>query len=290
MLDRHGSRVILCFAVLFTGVPVFLLSFTGSLAYFYIFYCTARMNFTGPYDIGIYGSIVNWFVRRRTFATSVSTLAMMSGLVAMPLIAHFVIEASGWRTAWVVIGMSVLVVGLLPCWLLLVRRPEDMELRPDGDLPDVSLRGAPPAPGVAASVVEDTPEGEPAYTRREAVATPAFWLLSLFTLLVYPVQAGVSLHQAPLLIEHGLAPGVAAAAVSTFSLVSALAGFAYGQWPRRVPMNLALVITGAALGVSCLVMRVADSLPVYRARLGKPPHPVPFSQELTGATLRTVSD
>ncbi|SDY20723.1 lytic transglycosylase domain-containing protein [Citreimonas salinaria] len=35
------------------------------------------------------------------------------------------------------------------------------------------------------------------------------------------------------------------------------------------------------------VMRVAESLPVYRARLGKDPHPVPFSQELAGATLAT---
>ncbi|WP_420568747.1 lytic transglycosylase domain-containing protein [Thalassovita sp.] len=33
------------------------------------------------------------------------------------------------------------------------------------------------------------------------------------------------------------------------------------------------------------VMRVAESLPVYRARLGKAPHPVPFSAELTGATI-----
>ncbi|MGH1353795.1 MAG: lytic transglycosylase domain-containing protein [Thalassovita sp.] len=33
------------------------------------------------------------------------------------------------------------------------------------------------------------------------------------------------------------------------------------------------------------VMRVAESLPVYRARLGKNPHPVPFSAELTGATI-----
>jgi soluble lytic murein transglycosylase len=38
------------------------------------------------------------------------------------------------------------------------------------------------------------------------------------------------------------------------------------------------------------VMRVAESLPVYRARLGKDPHPVPFSQELTGATFRPPSD
>ncbi|MCH2094296.1 MAG: lytic transglycosylase domain-containing protein [Rhodobacteraceae bacterium] len=33
------------------------------------------------------------------------------------------------------------------------------------------------------------------------------------------------------------------------------------------------------------VMRVTESLPVYRARLGQPPHPVPFSQELAGSTL-----
>lgn len=34
------------------------------------------------------------------------------------------------------------------------------------------------------------------------------------------------------------------------------------------------------------VMRVTESLPVYRARLGRDPHPVPFSQELVGDTLR----
>ncbi|AUQ65424.1 Soluble lytic murein transglycosylase [Phaeobacter inhibens] len=33
------------------------------------------------------------------------------------------------------------------------------------------------------------------------------------------------------------------------------------------------------------VMRVTESLPVYRARLGKPPLPVPFSKELAGSTL-----
>ncbi|WP_317056734.1 lytic transglycosylase domain-containing protein [Roseovarius rhodophyticola] len=38
------------------------------------------------------------------------------------------------------------------------------------------------------------------------------------------------------------------------------------------------------------VMRVAESLPVYRARLGRDPHPVPFSQELTGSTFSAALD
>ncbi|MCH2250468.1 MAG: lytic transglycosylase domain-containing protein, partial [Cognatishimia sp.] len=33
------------------------------------------------------------------------------------------------------------------------------------------------------------------------------------------------------------------------------------------------------------VMRVAESLPIYRARLGKDPLPVPFSQEIKGSTM-----
>ena len=37
------------------------------------------------------------------------------------------------------------------------------------------------------------------------------------------------------------------------------------------------------------IMRVTESLPVYRARLGKDPLPVPFSEELRGATLRAYA-
>ena len=33
------------------------------------------------------------------------------------------------------------------------------------------------------------------------------------------------------------------------------------------------------------IMRVTESLPVYRARLGKDPLPIPFYEELVGSTL-----
>ncbi|WP_127113552.1 lytic transglycosylase domain-containing protein [Shimia sediminis] len=36
------------------------------------------------------------------------------------------------------------------------------------------------------------------------------------------------------------------------------------------------------------VMRVSESLPVYRARLGNNPHPVPFSKELVGSTVKPI--
>lgn len=240
-LDRNGARAVLCLAVLLTGIPVLLLSFTHAFAWFFFFYCIARMSFAGPYDLGIFGSVVGWFVRRRALATSIATLSMMAGLVSMPLIAHVTMLAGGWRAAWLAVGATVLVAGFVPAWLLHVRRPEDLGLRPDGE----PARESGPAAAAYA---------EPAYTRAEALRTPAFWLLGLFTLFVYPVQSGISLHQAPLLIERGLDPTVAATAVSSFALLSAIAGFAYGFWPRRVPLRYALALVGASLAASVVLM------------------------------------
>src|SRR3546814_7601433 len=88
-----------------------MLSFVESLVVFYLLFCDARMNFAGPYDIGIYGAVNNWFVARRAQAASIATLAQMLGLVAMPLIAHAAILADGWRNGWLAVGATVLIVG-----------------------------------------------------------------------------------------------------------------------------------------------------------------------------------
>src|SRR6185312_15006078 len=88
MLDRDGARKVLCLAILTTGLANLGLAFTGALPLFYLLFCIARMNFAGPFDLGIYGAVNNWFVSRRAFATGIATLAQMAGLVALPLIAQ----------------------------------------------------------------------------------------------------------------------------------------------------------------------------------------------------------
>jgi MFS family permease len=232
VLDRRGARLILCLAVLGTGVACMALSLTQSLLVFYLLFCFARMIWAGPFDLGLYGALNNWFVARRTLATSIATLAQMSGLVALPIIAQLAMRDGGWRSGWLAVGAMVLIVGFVPVWLLVVRRPEDVGLLPDRVIP-----GAKPA----------TPE--PRFSRGQAMRTRAFWLLALYTVLVYPVQAGVSLHQAPHLIERGLSPLVAATVISFFSAMSAVASFGLGFAPRRWPVRYAMSVSGVLLAV-----------------------------------------
>ena len=98
LLDRHGSRLVLCGAVLVNATVLVLLSFTPSLLIFYLLFCIGRMSWAVPFDLGIYGAISNWFVERRAFAAAAATMAQMAGLVAMPLIAQFAIEHDSWRS------------------------------------------------------------------------------------------------------------------------------------------------------------------------------------------------
>ena len=244
MLDRHGARLALCLAVLLTGIAMMLLSLTQSLLVFYLLFCVARMNWAGPFDLGIYGGVSNWFVARRALATSIATLAQMAGLVAMPLIAQLAMRQHGWRGGWLAIGSVTLLIGFLPVWLLMVRRPEDLGLRPD-DRPGTGT--ASPQAGRAAYL-------EPSFSRKEAIGTPAFWLLLLYTVLVYPVQAGVSLHQAAHLIERGIEPNIAAMIVSTFSLMSAVASVACSLLPRSLPLRYPLAMIGGFLTAGTLAM------------------------------------
>jgi cyanate permease len=145
----------------------------------------------------------------------------------------------------VALGAVTLIVGLLPAWLFLARRPEDLGLLPDGARPAAATAET---SGAAATVMEAR------FSREQAVRTPAFWLLMLYTALVYPVQAGVGLHQAPHLIERGIAPTSAALIVGAFSLMSGVAAMACGFLPRRLQIRYPLAITGGMLALGALIM------------------------------------
>lgn len=248
LVDRHGARTLLMWAVMAMAIGCLLLATVESLPLFYLYFCLARTSFAGPFDLGIYGALNNWFVRLRPIATSISTLWFMVGLTAMPLIGHFAMGAGGdWRWGWVAIAATVVIMGFVPTALLLLRRPEDIGLKPDG--------GVAAKAGAAAS----SSEVEPNFSRAQALRTRAFWALLAFTFLAYPVQAGVSLHQAPHLIELGLSPIIAATVVSTFSAVSGVVGFLVGPIVRPIGVRWMLCMVAGFLAAAAFFMNQIET-------------------------------
>lgn len=241
-VDNHGPRVILSVSAVVIALAALALSQVTTLIGFYIAFAIARLTFASPFDIGISGSMANWFLRLRARAMSYITLSYTLGLAAMPMAAQATMNVFDWRMAWVTIAVLVLVIGALPNFLFMRRRPEDYGLVPDG-------AQASPAQSRA-----DGARPEPRYTRAQALRTPSLWLLMGFSAFLFPCQAGISLHQAPHLIESGLSPTVAAAIVSTYSIVAAISGLGYARLVRVLAIRHCLSLAAMAIAVSAVAM------------------------------------
>ena len=124
----------------------------------------------------------------------------MAGLVAMPLIAQLAMRDHAWRAGWLAIGVTVLAIGFVPVWLLMVRRPEDLGCSPTTQR-HRRRRDARQLAGAVRADLHPAAGGPHLGVLAAARAIPS---------LVYPVQAGVSLHQAANLIEHGITATMAA--------------------------------------------------------------------------------
>lgn len=244
LVDRRGPRLILVVSTLVIAGACFALAGTESLLAFYIAFAIGRMTFLGPMDIGPTAAMAKWFVRQRARAMSFMSLGHYVGLALLPLLAQFVINEHGWRAGWVSLGVVVLLIGTLPVALFIVGRPEDVGLEPDGHRTGAGEEGN----GRSAA------HEEYSFTLREALRTPVMWLLMVYSGLIFMVQAGMSLHQAPHLVQAGLSPTVAASIVSVFSLSAAGSTLLVGILGHRLPAQIGLVIGALIVGISTVLM------------------------------------
>ena len=246
LFDRHGSRTLLvASAVVMSGCCVALAG-TQGLLWFYVAFGISRLMFSTPFEIGTTSAVTKWFVRRRARAMSLLIMSTGVGLTIAPLVVAAAIDIAGWRAAWLTLAVIAIVFGVLPQWFLLVRRPEDIGLTPDGSAP---------RPETPAATSRAAGPAEINFTRTQALRTSTLWLMMVYTLLVFPVQAGVSLHQAPYLIERGISPTIAATIVSSFSLAGALSSLLFGYLGDRVPVRAALAASAALLALGAVTMR-----------------------------------
>ncbi len=253
LVDRYGARLVLFASVLILGISTISLAWATVPAAFYLAYGVGRVIFSSPVQIGSSVVVSRWFIRMRGRATGILFWSHSVGLVAFPLIASVVIGASGWRDAWIVLGILVWAIALLPTGLLLVQQPEDVGLQPDGDAPL-------PAGAVAAVSAGAAPAaGEPVWTLREAMRTPALWMFAAATGSVFLVQAGVNTHLAAYLRDQGLSAAFAGFGISLNAAFLGLGSLFWGWMTERFAPRYVMAAIAVIVGGSSALFIIADS-------------------------------
>ena len=242
IIDRYGSGVVLAIISTIAGICGIGLSLVTQQWMFYSLYIPGRAVFAGPLELGTSTAISNWFIRRRPFALALLSVWQGIGLASMPLVAQIIISGWGWRTSWAALGMYTLALGVLPVFLLMVRRPEDIGLEADAPA-NPRPTDSDPEPEEPSTRPTDA-RSELNLTVREAMHTRAFWLLALFSMAGFIVQAGVSLHQVAHFINQGVPGPAAALTASTFAIAQTIGVIAWATLARRIPLRFLLSAAG----------------------------------------------
>ena len=257
LIDRYGSGVLLSASSAVVGLCAIGLSLTSPIWSFYALYVPGRAVFSSPLELGTSTAVSNWFIRRRPMGLAYMGVIQGIGLTIFPVIAQVLIDGWGWRTAWLAVGIFTLSTGIIPMLLLMARRPEDMGLEAD---PEKDHRTVPTSNVAAAGAPPSASNTESNYTVRQALATRAFWLLAIFSVFGFVVQAGISLHQVPHYIGQGVPTHLAALTASTFAFGQVPGGVFWSFWARRVPLRVLLSVAAATMSVGAIGTGFSSSL------------------------------
>ena len=271
LVDRFGTRRLVLIGMTITGIGWILFSQIQSVTIFgwvfqdlwmfYLIYMIIALGQGLGSWLPLMTMLNNWFIRHRAKAMGFSnSVSRIGTLVLIPAIAWAIdpkFDRLGWQTTVVIIGVIVLVV-IFPLTRLIRDRPEDYGLLPDGDKPEDQATEQ--AERRQRSRVQDT---DPEFTLRQALMTPAFWLISVGHGFTSMILIAMMAHLAPMMDDRGYSLQTSAFVITAYTAVSMLFQIVGGFVGDRVPKRYALFVFTwiQASGVFLLTFGTA-SLPV----------------------------
>lgn len=254
-IDRWGERTVLILANIgFAGALLLLSAAQGPLWLFFGF-ALLRTCGSGVLTLAARTLIPHWFVRRRGWAFSMIGLAAAVSLALFPLMHSQTVQALGWRGAWR-LDAVVLLLLLLPPVLFLVRnRPADVAYVVDSD-----VHGDQPPAHL---------QDEEGMSLREAMRTPSFWAIVGASIVPSLIVTGLAFNQVAIFTERGLPETLTATTFTVESFFQVLVTMGVGWFVDRYPVKYTLAggQVALALAMVCLVFAQGPALSYAYAAL-----------------------
>jgi sugar phosphate permease len=194
-----------------------------------------------------------WFVKRRGLVTGLFAASVATGqLIFLPLQAS-IVEATGWRTAVLLVGVVAISVAVL-VGLFMRDDPRHIGLEPYGGV-DSTVPAAGPVTG--------NPFALAVKTFADSARVKDFWLLAGSFAVCGATTVGlISVHLIPASVEHGL-PEVTAAGMLAAMGVFDLVGTTVSGWlSDRIDPRKLLVWYYTLRGIALLFLPSAYALGV----------------------------
>ena len=233
LADRIGPRILVAGGIVLVGAGLLAASRADALWQIQAAFGIGVGVGIGLFYVPAVAAVQKWFDRRRGLASGLAVSGIGAGTLAMPPLAALAIAETGWRTAFLVIGLAVIVLGGGAGLLV----------------GDPARRGRGPGSRTAMGV-----------GLGRAVRSRPFALVLVGFLCASFGQFIPMVHLIPFAEDRGMAPETAAVLLSLLGLGSAIGRFAIGGAADRIGRWRALALTFAGLSLSSLWWLAASGL------------------------------
>ncbi len=182
--------------------------------------------------VGASTLVVNWFSRTRATALGISQIGASAGGMIMAPLTVSLFGVHGWRSVYLGFGLVILAIAPLLAWLI-VGRPTDRGLHPDGVAAPAAPSGSAVAPGsppVAGSA-------------RLALRDPNLWLIAFITGVGFMLSSVVVTHLVAMATDAGVEPLRASRLLAIMATVAAFGKIVFGRLADRAGERTAYAVS-----------------------------------------------
>ncbi|MFB3092243.1 MAG: MFS transporter, partial [Dehalococcoidia bacterium] len=247
LLDKLGGRTVILWGIVIMGASTVLLSLTPNILFLILMFgIVTSIGTTGAGTSTAIALLARWFRRRRTIAFGLVTAGLSAGGLVMVPLAAYLIQATDWRTAWVVLGAIILGLGFPVTFSLLRNDPKEMGLLPDGD------RELPQGDPNSQAAVVRTPLEAEFWT--EPLRSVPYWQITGAYFVCGATTGILYAHFIPYAQDKGMALTTAATAFGTMSFLNIVGVVIVSAMANKFPRKNLLAVVYALRGVGYAVL------------------------------------
>lgn len=213
LVDYLGPRRGLIGISLILGVACMTFGAASGFLWLAFGFAFLRLVGQGSMMLASANLVSQWFSKSRGLALSLMALGFALSMAVHPSLAQYLVGTVGWRQAWVILGIMTWLLMLPPLIFLVIDKPEDLGLLPDGEK-------------IAPQEMATKDTTLPTITGlslNEALKTSSFYVLSLGWFSIAMLVTTLHFWQVTVMTRQGVSIEMAAQAFAISAISMAIA-------------------------------------------------------------------